>query len=128
MKKIYIGILTIVYMAVSTGIAMEIHYCMGKQAGMEFYGSTSDKCGKCGMTEKDNGCCHDDHQFYKLDDSHNTVFNDISFGTDEITLVNEFTLFDWQTPINTALKSINNHSPPNYAEPSFRILNCVFRI
>jgi len=56
MKKIYIGILAIVYMAVSSGIAMEIHYCMGKKAGVEFYGSSSDRCGKCGMKDTKTGC------------------------------------------------------------------------
>jgi len=52
MKKFAIGILAILYMGVSSGIAMEIHYCMGKKAGVEFYGSSTDKCGKCGMTGK----------------------------------------------------------------------------
>ncbi len=42
-------------MTAASGIAMEIHYCMGKKAGMEFYGSNEDKCGKCGMIEKKGG-------------------------------------------------------------------------
>ncbi len=54
-KKLFLFAITFIYMSISTGIAMEIHYCMGKKAGMEFYVSSSDKCGKCGMTEKDTG-------------------------------------------------------------------------
>ena len=88
MKKIYIGILAIVYMAVSSGIAMEIHYCMGEKAGVEFYGSGSDKCGKCGMKDT-KGCCHDEHKFYKLNDSHKTVSNDINFTPGEIAIVSD---------------------------------------
>ena len=65
MKKIYIGIMAFVYMAVSSGIAMELHYCMGDMAGMEFYASANDTCGKCGMTQKNTGCCHDEFKFYK---------------------------------------------------------------
>lgn len=128
MKKIYIGILAVLYMAVSSGIAMEIHYCMGKQAGMEFYGSSSDKCGKCGMTEKNTGCCHDDFKFYKLSDSHKTVSNDINFTADEIAVVNHYFVYNWHTPDNTALTSSNIHSPPDYAKPSASIMNCVFRL
>ncbi|HMI77260.1 MAG TPA: hypothetical protein VK484_00620 [Ferruginibacter sp.] len=128
MKKGFLAILAVLYMTVSSGIAMEIHYCMGKKAGMEFYGSSSDKCGKCGMTEKDTGCCHDEHKFYKLQDSHKTVSNDIHFMQPEFALVSEYPLFNSKLPADPALTAVNNHSPPEYAGPSACILNCVFRI
>jgi len=128
MKKGFLAILAVLYMTVSSGIGMEIHYCMGKKAGMEFYGSSSDKCGKCGMTEKDTGCCHDEHKFYKLQDSHKTVSNDIHFTQPEFALVSEYPLFNSKLPANIALTAINNHSPPEYTGPSACILNCVFRI
>lgn len=128
MKKIYIGILAIVYMAVSSGIAMEIHYCMGKKAGVEFYGSSSDRCGKCGMKDTKTGCCHDEHKFYKLNDSHKTVSNDINFAADEIVLAGGQVVYDWQLPVSVSLAAINNHSPPGSTEPSACIMNCVFRL
>lgn len=128
MKKIYIGILAIVYMAVSSGIAMEIHYCMGQKAGVEFYGSSSDRCGKCGMKDTKTGCCHDEHKFYKLNDSHKTVSNDINFAADEIALAGGQVVYDWQLPVSVSLAAINNHSPPGSTEPSACIMNCVFRL
>lgn len=128
MKKIYIGILAIVYMAVSSGIAMEIHYCMGKKAGVEFYGSSSDRCGKCGMKDTKTGCCHDEHKFYKLNDSHKTVSNDINFAADEIVLAGGQVVYDWQLPVSVSLAAINNHSPPDNTDPSACIMNCVFRL
>ena len=128
MKKIYIGILAIIYMAVSSGIAVELHYCMGDKAGMELYGGTSDTCGKCGMTEKDTGCCHDEFKFYKISDSHKTVSNHIDFTATEFAVVNNYSLYNWQMPVNAALVAVNNHSPPGYTEPSACIMNCVFRL
>ncbi len=128
MKKVYIGILAVLYLAVSSGVALELHYCMGDKAGMEFYGSSTDTCGKCGMTEKDTGCCHDEFKFYKLSDSHKTVSNDIDFTAPFVAVINYHFIYNWQTPDNTALTSINNHSPPDYCGPSTNILNCVFRI
>ena len=128
MKKIYIGILAIVYMAVSSGIAVELHYCMGSKAGMELYGSANDKCGKCGMTEKKTGCCHDEFKFYKLNDSYKNVSNDISFTAPEFAVINHYSIYNWQLPLNASLASINNHSPPDYAKPDVCIMNCVFRI
>lgn len=128
MKKIYIGILAIVYLVVSSGVAVQLHYCMGNKAGMEFYGSSNDKCGKCGMTEKDSGCCHDEFKFYKISDSHKTVSNNIALSASSIAIVNEYHYCNWQTPDYTAITSVNNNSPPDYTKPDVCIMNCVFRI
>ncbi len=128
MKKIYLAILTFFYMAVSSGVAMELHYCMGDKAGIDLYGSASDKCGKCGMTEKKTGCCHDEFKFYKLSDFHKTVLNDIDLTASSFAIVNEHFLYDWQMPDNTTLAAVNSHSPPGNTEPSACIMNCVFRI
>ena len=128
MKKIYIGTLAFVYMAVSSGIAVQLHYCMGDKAGMELYGSSNDTCGKCGMTEKDTGCCHDEFKFYKISDSHKTVSNNIDLASSSVAVVNDFYVYNWQMPDNTALTSVNNHSPPDYTGPSNCIMNCVFRL
>lgn len=128
MKKIYIGILALVYMAVSSGIALELHYCMGDKAGIELYGSSSATCGKCGMTEKDTGCCHDEFKFYKIGDSHKIVSNDIKFATTSVAIVRDFNIYNWQMPDNTALTAVYNNSPPGNTEPSACIMNCVFRI
>lgn len=128
MKKIYTGILAIIYMAVSSGIAVELHYCMGDKAGMEFFGSASDTCGKCGMTEKDTGCCHDEFKFYKISDSHKTVSNNIEITAPFVAVVNNYFTYNRQVYLNAANTSGNNHSPPGHAKPSARIMNCVFRI
>ncbi len=128
MKKIYIGILAIVYMAVSSGIAVELHYCMGSKAGIELYGSSTDKCGKCGMTEKKTGCCHDEFKFYKLTDSYKTVSNEIIFTAASVAVVSDYNIYNWQMPDNTAISAVNNHSPPDYTKPDICIMNGVFRI
>ena len=114
-------------MTISSGVAMDIHYCMGKKAGVDFYGATNDKCGLCGMKEK-KGCCHDEHKFYKLNDSHKNVSNNISFTANEVAVVTEYSLYNWQLPSNAAAITVNNHSPPDLTGPSACILNCVFRI
>jgi hypothetical protein len=128
MKKIYIGILALVYMAVSSGIAVELHYCMGDKAGVELYGSSSDKCGKCGMTEKDSGCCHDEFKFYKLTDSYKTASNEINFKASTIAVVSDYNIYKWQMASNTAIYAENNHPPPDYTKPDVCIMNCIFRI
>ncbi|MBL0202025.1 MAG: hypothetical protein IPP81_18280 [Chitinophagaceae bacterium] len=128
MKKIYTGILAFVYLAVSSGIALELHYCMGEKAGIDLYGSSSDTCGKCGMSEKDTGCCHDEFKFYKISDSHKTVSNDIDLTASSIAIINDYPFCNWQMPDITAIAAVNNHSPPDYTKPDVCIMNGVFRI
>jgi hypothetical protein len=128
MKKIFTGILLMVYMTVSSGIALEIHYCMGQKAGIEYYGSSGDRCGKCGMKDKNTGCCHDEHKFVKLEDSHKNVCNDISFAAGEKAIITDNPGFNWQLAAIEVPSFNNDHAPPDHAGPSTCILNCVFRI
>lgn len=116
-------------MTVSSGIAMEIHYCMGEKAGVDFYKLTDDKCGLCGMKEQNKkGCCSDDHKFYKLDDSHQKAVNDYSFNIGEMAIISHYPIYEVQVPPAASAALINNHSPPGYTKPPARILHGVFRI
>jgi hypothetical protein len=127
-KKFAIALIAILYLGVSSGIAMEIHYCMGKKAGVDFYGENGSKCGKCGMKEK-KGCCNDEHKFIKLSDSHKSVSNDISFTLPALALVPTGIPLNCTRFNSAALaENLNNHSPPVYAGPSACIMNCVFRL
>lgn len=116
-------------MTVSSGIAMEIHYCMGERAGADLYGTSSGKCGRCGMKEqKKAGCCHDDHRFYKLNDSHKKASNDLSFNIGEIALPAPAPVYNWAVPAARSLVVVHNNSPPGYTRLPARIFHGVFRI
>lgn len=128
MKKILVAILAFLYLGVSSGVAMEIHYCMGKKAGVEFYGKDDDKCGKCGMKEKKSGCCNDEHKFYKLNDSHKNVSNDLNFETPFVAIEQTFPAYDPAFVNDLLASNFANHSPPLYYRPSACIMNCIFRL
>jgi hypothetical protein len=129
LKKIILSILTVLYMTVSSGIAMEVHYCMGEKVGTDFYSDRDDKCGRCGMKEQSKGgCCHDDHQFVKLEDSHKKAANDFSFAIPEAILQNNYPVLAWSLPLQNGQPIIHNNSPPDYLPPPARILHGVFRI
>ncbi len=127
-KKLFLSILTLMYMMMSSGIAMDIHYCMGKRAGVDFYSTGNDKCRRCGMKEKKSGCCHDELQFHKLEDSHKNVYNNISFDAAELAIVTEYPIYDWQLITGHVNNVDQNNSPPGKAGRSCCILNCVFRL
>lgn len=71
MKKLLLSILTLVYLASTTGAMLEKHFCMGRVADWSFGKSTGEDCGLCGMPkneEQDNGCCSDQESFFKVTD------------------------------------------------------------
>jgi hypothetical protein len=128
MKKFIVAILAILYMGISSGVAMDIHYCMGKEISIEFYSQKGDgKCDKCGMKDK-KGCCGDEHKFYKLADSHKNVSNDINLSNIVVAILTTYGLPYYYLPAQLSSAAINNYSPPDYARPSYCVMNSVFRI
>ena len=113
-------------MSISTGIAMEIHYCMGKLAGVELFASENDTCGRCGMTEKKGGCCSDEHKFYKLTTDQKNASNDQTFQSPVTVIDTEYSSHEILFQKNSAL-TISNISPQKGGPPLF-ILNCIYRL
>lgn len=126
MKKILVTILAITYLAVSSGIAMTIHYCMGKVASVDLMHS-SDKCGNCGM-KSNEGCCKDEFKIVKLDDTHQISTNDINIHCPVAIINISKTLFETDIHSSQITSDYNNHSPPVLQDVSLCILNSVFRI
>ena len=128
MKKIITAILAFLYLGVSSGIAMEIHYCMGEKTGIEFFGGDNEKCSKCGMKEKKGGCCKDEHKQVKLKTEHqkSATAQYIQF-LDVPALVTPLTDFSFKgTPI--ALDFPVSNAPPKIPRERLYILHCVFLI
>lgn len=127
MKKFITAIIAILYLASSSGVAMDIHYCMGKKSGVEFYGAEAKICGKCGMSEK-KGCCQDKHQFYKIQDAHKIVSAEDKIDTNSPIFFCVFSQYDCDLYRSVDDKTFQNHSPPYRTKPSAYIMNCVFRL
>lgn len=117
------------YLTVSSGIAMEIHYCMGKKAGVDFYKSEKQACSKCGMNGKKGGCCNDEHRFYKLADAHKNIINDLYFKSPVVIITpiipSAYTLALFS---NTVTSQYYTASPPYKMGAPIYLRNCVFRI
>lgn len=128
MKKAFFTLIAILYLGMSSGIAMDIHYCMGKLAGIELFGGEKDKCGKCGMKEKKGGCCNDEHHFVKISDSHKNVTNNIDFSFATPAILTSYTNFNNGVPQLTFIHQSFSSSPPGNISPRRCILFCVFRL
>lgn len=126
MKKLITILIAVIYLVISSGVIVNMHYCMGKLADVTYKAGNSSHCGICGMQDSD--CCHDDVKLVKLDDTHK-VAHPINFEL--VTLAAIVPPPSSYTPSGFA--EIGNrhaymHHPPDYLTPSFTILHSVFRI
>ncbi len=120
------------YLAISSGLVLQIHYCMGKAIGssIQFAETGSATCSKCGMENAKNKCCHDEVKIIKLQDAQKQVNTDYQVPTPEVQ-PQQFNFIDPVVNFNTVeTGSCNNNSPPDddTGQPSLFILHSLLRI
>jgi len=69
MRKLSAIVLGLIYLSLSTGIVIGVHYCCNKRSGISFYASCSPKNPCCSKTSK-KPCCHDEVTLVKLQNDH----------------------------------------------------------
>jgi hypothetical protein len=73
MKRWLISIRALVYLALTTGFTVHMHYCMDELIGATLWHDHdgTHKCDNCGMERASgNDCCKDIHKVVKADDEH----------------------------------------------------------
>lgn len=129
LKKAVAIISTLIYFAVTTGVVVNLHYCMNSFDSAQLYATGTDVCGRCGMhTEDSNGCCHDELKVVKLTQDHTASQFVFEFKSPEALPVS---LNEFITDFNFQMVQQNdylNHSPPLLSRQDTYLQNCVFRI
>jgi hypothetical protein len=128
MKKGIAAILFTFYLAFSTGLVVNLHYCMDRFDSMQLGSANSDFCGKCGMhTEDSNGCCHDSVQILKIDDDQQAATIAFSFKSPKALPVLQNEFIDAKILDEHSIIYSDDHSPPLSKQDTY-LQNCVFRI
>lgn len=65
MKRLFLFLLVVLYLVVSSGVTLSFHYCMGRLADLE-WGITEDVCSSCGHKKTSSHCCSTEAHFIKL--------------------------------------------------------------
>jgi hypothetical protein len=128
-KKSITFILAFFYLAISSGVVINLHYCMNKVDSVQYYGEGTDVCGKCGMHTNDaNGCCHDEIKVVKLSDDHqpSSVACALTGLSPEFTIPSAFIIASFENPGTE--EYFVNHSPPLISLQDTYLRNGVFRI
>lgn len=66
MKRFLIFILALFYLVISSGIAVNLHYCKGKLSAWEV-GNTEELCASCGLEKTASDCCSNEMHLVKLE-------------------------------------------------------------
>lgn len=119
----------IIYLLVSSGFVVNLHYCMDKYHSWELGIGENEKCDQCGMkTAKSGSCCYDEVKLIKIQQD---LFQSKSIL---YSFALPFSVLNY--PINLLLTSPMGILPQEYPEPIPPLLskqdtylnNCVFRI
>lgn len=130
MKKIWVSIVLISYLAVSSGVVVNFHYCMNRLASTELFATEGKQCMKCGMDmHKGKGCCHDEVKVVKMNGDQK-VTPSLSYELPSLEASVAPPSAFIVTPFYNGVASNNyqNHSPPLLTEQDTYLQNCVFRI
>ncbi len=129
MKKLLASIMIVCYLALSCGIVINYHYCMGRLDSVKLFATKSNLCSSCGMhSGKVNGCCGDEVKIIRLQDDQNKAHASYSVqGIDAVAIIpSEFIIASFYNA-DGVLHS-DDHSPPLLTGQDTYLQNCVFRI
>ncbi len=130
MKKFLVTILAFVYLSVSSGATINVHYCMGKLKNWDLLNKQDIKCGTCGMDKTGHkGCCNDQHKTLQIEKDQK--ISEASFQFFNITSdATPFAYSDLPVVYASSLVLGNPvaHAPPRLGTIPIFILNCDFRI
>ncbi len=124
-------ILILLYIGVSTGVAINYHYCMNKLAEVSLVMTDQhDSCSNCGTDESKDGCCSDEVRAMRISIDQNL--------TERISLNSSFmyvvaVLYDMQSLLlakEVSSESVSQFSfyPPDLDRPPLFIRNCTWLI
>jgi hypothetical protein len=127
-KKVLLTIITLAYLVTTTGASIDMHYCMGKMVEWGFGQKNSNKCSKCGMTDK-AGCCHDQHKNFKLDkDNKLPPCNDFAKAIATEAIGYNYTQLTSLALSSSTISWPSPNAPPRSPGVPLYLRNCVFRI
>lgn len=127
MKKLIALILTIVYMTASSGVVLNLHYCMGNLASIRVDNFKDNLC-KCGMKSTSKGCCHNEVKVVKLTNVHKQAIVNFLVSPPVDVMPSGLSLIDICKSFETDVNISFAKGPPILNSPPIYLSNCVFRI
>jgi hypothetical protein len=130
MKKVLVTILAFIYLSVSSGATINMHYCMGKLMNWDLVNKQENKCGTCGMEKSGHkGCCKDEQKIIQIGKDQKISESNVHFlnapSHAEIANYPDLSAIHFSSILTNSPVA---HAPPPLSAVSIYILNCNFRI
>lgn len=122
-RKIILSLIAVFYLAATSGMVINVHYCMGKVSSVSFTDEEDHNdgaCGKCGMVKTENHCCKDEISKGKMNDAHQTSTLAFELPAATSSLPVRTTVFTDPEQGQSAIPLLTYFSPPP------RVLNRVY--
>lgn len=126
MKRLFTFFIAVLYLGVSSGVALQVHYCMDEVAAFTVMPKPSDKCDTCGM--KGNSCCRDEVTFLKLQDDHKQQAFNFEAQKFVASLPEVLILSDHSSCKTRAVTAFTDSSPPPLSPQKKHILHCRYNV
>ncbi|TDH27917.1 hypothetical protein EXU57_05475 [Segetibacter sp. 3557_3] len=127
MRKLITSIVAVLYLAVSSGFVLNVHYCMGKVSGVSVDNVNPKVC-SCAKPKKKSACCSSTFKLIKLEDAHKaaaiTAYQSSIQGVLPVTP----SFINPVLPEASLLVKPVRGSPPLSSASNIYLRNCVFRI
>ena len=128
MKRLAATLLALIYFTVSSGMVMNMHYCMGKLSSVKLAVLPDAKCA-CGKKTAKKSCCRTEVKLVKVEDAQQkAVIADVSFELPVVAPVTELNFLHASFYRDEASVASPAHAPPLLSEQDTYLQNCVFRI
>ncbi len=119
----------LIYGTATMGATAHLHFCMNEFVGWSLFQNKDNKCGKCGMQDRNKeGCCKDEHKLIKLkidqQKTDNSFFNKLA----PLPLA----IPQFEIAIHPVIQNLSgiyvSLPPPDIRWPSLNILHSQFLI
>ena len=127
MHKTVAFILALLYLSSTSGMVVNVHYCMGKVSSFQAQFIAKDSCPKCAATTKSH-CCRDEVKVYKVNQAHTQAAVSQSIQVPVIQLATLVTTGFVQYCNFSGSQQPLANPPPLLSARSILIRNCIFRI
>lgn len=130
MKRITAIFIAILYVALTSGFTVNVHYCMGRLASIGLQSVPDNKCNKCGKSGKSGHCCKDEFKYCKVTETHQhaKVLQHTASSAIDLQLPVKTIMAVPGIPAIAILSLYDHHDPPDPGEVPLFLRHCIFLI
>lgn len=130
MKRFITILLAFLYVTLTCGFTVNVHYCMGELSSVNLKSHADDVCSMCSKPGKKKGnCCKDEYRYCKVDVSSHQVAK-VQQSDEPSVKVLHLPVIIVPVPAlpQIRLTAVNNHGPPDYGNIPLYIQYCTYLI